>query len=103
MIRLLAIGLGAALMFGPGAAEAARCPQGKIYRPSLGVCQTKQAAIRQGVYRPRPKAVKVRYAKPPRARTVRPGPNWIIDYHNHVQGWADRNRASIIRSLEHIQ
>jgi hypothetical protein len=41
-------------------AEAARCKQGQIYRPSLGVCQSKAAAIRQGVYRAPRKAKKPR-------------------------------------------
>lgn len=103
MIRLLAIGVGAFLLIGSNAAEAARCPQGKIYRPSMGVCQSKQAAIRDGAYRSRPKKVRVKYVRPPKAKTVKPSPNPIVDYHRHVQSWADRNRASIIRSLEHIQ
>lgn len=44
-----------------------RCPLGKIYRPSQGVCQSKAAAIRQGVYRPR-KAKRVRSYQRARSR-----------------------------------
>ena len=42
----------AALVFfaGEGAAQAARCPLGEIYRPSRGVCVTKDKAIQAGVY-----------------------------------------------------
>ena len=100
MIQLLAIGVGAILMFGAGAAEAARCSKGKVYRPSLGVCQNKQVAIRQGVYRPRPKAAKVRHVQPPRANTTEPAPDWVADYHQHVQDWVERNRASLIKHAE---
>lgn len=39
------------LFAGSGAAEAARCPLGEIYRPSRGVCVSKQQAIQAGVYR----------------------------------------------------
>lgn len=102
MKRLLAIGVTGFIVFGSGAAEAARCPLGQIYRSSAGVCQSKQAAIRQGVYRPRPKAASA-YGRPPRARTVPPGPNWIIEYDRHVQAWAAKNRNSIIKSMEGMQ
>jgi hypothetical protein len=36
---------------GQDAAQAARCPLGEIYRPSRGVCVSKQQAIQAGVYR----------------------------------------------------
>src|SRR6476661_348746 len=43
----------ATLLFfaGQDAAQAARCPLGEIYRPSRGVCVSKQRAIQAGVYR----------------------------------------------------
>ena len=43
----------ATLLFfaGQDAAQAARCPLGEIYRPSRGVCVSKQQAIQAGVYR----------------------------------------------------
>jgi hypothetical protein len=100
MMRLLVMGTAVLLVFGSGAAEAARCSKGKIYRPSLGVCQSKQTAIRQGVYRPRPKAVRVRQVQPPRARTTEPAPGWVAEYHQHVQDWVEKNRASLIRHAE---
>jgi hypothetical protein len=43
----------AALLFvaGSGVAQAARCPLGEIYRPSRGICVTKEKAIQAGIYR----------------------------------------------------
>ncbi|MDB5643649.1 MAG: hypothetical protein JWN07_2966 [Hyphomicrobiales bacterium] len=51
----------ATLMFfaGESAAQAARCPLGEIYRPSRGICVSKERAVQAGIYRsaPRPLAV----------------------------------------------
>jgi hypothetical protein len=43
----------AALLFvaGSDVAQAARCPLGEIYRPSRGICVTKEKAIQAGIYR----------------------------------------------------
>lgn len=43
----------AALLFfaGQDVAQAARCPLGEIYRPSRGICVTKERAIQAGIYR----------------------------------------------------
>jgi hypothetical protein len=54
--RILSIGTPAALaallfVAGSGVAQAARCPLGEIYRPSRGVCVTKEKAIQAGIYR----------------------------------------------------
>jgi hypothetical protein len=57
------------LLSGSGAAEAARCAKGSIWRPSLGVCQSKARAAQAGVYRPRVAraniSIKWRYKRPP--------------------------------------
>lgn len=39
------------LAAGAGAAQAARCPLGEIYRPSRGVCVSKEKAIEAGIYK----------------------------------------------------
>jgi hypothetical protein len=55
--RILSTGSTAAalatLLFvaGSDVAQAARCPLGEIYRPSRGVCVTKEKAIQAGIYR----------------------------------------------------
>lgn len=43
----------AALFFfaGQDAAQASRCPLGEIYRPSRGICVSKERAIQAGIYR----------------------------------------------------
>lgn len=43
----------AALLFvaGSDVAQAARCPLGEIYRPSRGICVSKEKAIQAGIYR----------------------------------------------------
>ena len=57
---------GAAFLALPMEAEAARCKQGKIYRPSLGICMGKQTAARQGVRVRHAKAsIRHRYKRPP--------------------------------------
>jgi len=42
----------AALFFSAGqdAAQASRCPLGEIYRPSRGICVSKEKAIQAGIY-----------------------------------------------------
>lgn len=86
LVYACCIVVGAALP--TGSAEAARCKQGYIYRPSVGVCQTKAAAARQGI---RTK----RYVK----RVIkRPVPR--LTYQQHVEQWAKRNRTAIIKKLE---
>jgi hypothetical protein len=55
--RILSTGSTAAvlatLLFvaGSDVAQAARCPLGEIYRPSRGICVTKERAIQAGIYR----------------------------------------------------
>ena len=96
-MRLLAIGVTAFLVIGSSAAEAARCPLGKVYRPTQGVCQSKQAAIRQGVYRPKTNRV-------PRA-TTRPSSGAAhpdVVFHNHLHDWVVRNRQRLIRHGESL-
>jgi hypothetical protein len=46
---IIAAGIATAAWLVPAPAEAARCPQGSIYRQSHGVCQSRQAAVRQGI------------------------------------------------------
>lgn len=76
-----------AVMFGAalptGGAEAARCKQGYIYRSSIGVCQTKATAIRQGI------RIK-RYTKRSAVR---------LTYQQHVEQWVKRNRKMLIRRI----
>jgi hypothetical protein len=70
---LLVLALAAGLYALP--AEAARCPSGQVYRPSVGVCQSKAAAARQGVYKPRVARASIRHrlkrAPAPRPRVTR--------------------------------
>jgi hypothetical protein len=65
---LAALALGALLMLGSGVAEARpSCGPGKVWRPSMGICQWKATAVRAGVYRPRVAraSIKHRYKRPP--------------------------------------
>lgn len=74
----------AAIIATTPAAEAARCPQGSIYRPTQGVCISKASALRAGIYRPR--SIKAKPQKrAPAKRTTRseyaspyppPSPPW---------------------------
>lgn len=109
----MVIGLGlviGSLLWVPSA-EAARCKKGQVYRPSLGVCQSKQAAVRAGVYRRSSGAArrsKIRPPKPKPAPVIIQQPaqtqsNWIVDYYTHVNDWAVKNRNSIIRSLGDVK
>ena len=103
----LVIGLGlviGALAWVPSA-EAARCKAGQVYRISTGVCQPKREAIREGVYRRHSGAGRRAKVKKPKAKrapvaVVAPQTNWIVDYHHHVNDWALRNRAAIIKHAE---
>jgi hypothetical protein len=81
--------LALALLLTPAPADAARCASGKIWRPSLGVCQSKAAAYRAG-FRP-VKRVKVVKHKP------RPRPVLRVTYRDHVWSWVEHNRAELIR------
>jgi hypothetical protein len=49
---IIAAGIAAAWAI-PAPAEAARCPAGNIYRVTHGVCVSKSAASKQGIYKPR--------------------------------------------------
>lgn len=75
-------------------AEAARCAYGKVYRPSIGVCQHKAAAVRAGVYRPRyaKASVRHRYKRPPVRRAALPV---VVTFEHHVYNWAYDNRRLI--------
>ena len=105
----LVIGLGiviGSLVWVPSA-EAARCKKGQVYRPSMGICQSKQAAIREGVYRRssgagRRSKVRAPKPKPPLVKTIAPQTDWIVDYHYHVNDWAIRNRLQIIKHAESL-
>jgi hypothetical protein len=70
---IIATGAAAAWLI-PAPAEAARCPQGSVYRQSHGVCQSKTAALRQGIRiysRAEPRRIK---RKPPVQRARAPAP-----------------------------
>lgn len=120
MTRIL-LGVGAAilgLVVWVPSADAARCRLGQVYRPSIGVCQSKQVAARQGVYWPRAK----KRVKKVHRRSVRhvvrvprkvggslaPLPDRIpsgsanpaVWFHYHLQDWVDRNRQMLIRHGE---
>lgn len=85
---ILAPAIIAAAILAPVEAEAARCAKGKIYRPTQGMCQSKQAAIRQGVRvysRASIRQKRVRRAALP----------VVITYENHVYNWAYDNRDVI--------
>lgn len=83
----------------PVHAEAARCPQGQIYRVTQGVCVSKAAAIRQGIYKPRRvnRVRSVRRAAPRPPRAVR---SIAISQSRQLKiellAWAQRNRAWIV-------
>jgi hypothetical protein len=71
---IIAAGIATAAWAIPAPAEAARCPQGSVYRQSHGVCQNKAAALRQGIRiysRAEPRRIK---RKPPVRRARAPAP-----------------------------
>lgn len=102
MIRTTIVAMYAALAVAAysATAEAARCAKGKIYRPSIGVCQDGAIADRQGVrvksrfYRPRVYRKALRPT--PRPAIVRPR----ITYRDHVWKWVEANRSELIRTYE---
>lgn len=69
IITALAAGIGWAAL--PTSAEAARCPQGYIYRPSSGVCQAKGKSLRYTRQQSRSEARKARAAARAEARRAR--------------------------------
>lgn len=91
-------------------AEAARCRYGQIYRPSLGICQSKQTAARQGMYRSKANRVPIarkKTAYPRRVpsahtRSSSGAADSGVQYHDHVQGWVKRNREFLIRHGESL-
>ena len=76
-----------ALLLTPAPADAARCASGQIWRTSLGVCQSKAAAYRDGL---RP----VAKLKRPKARKARPVVR--VTYENHVWNYVYDNRQMLI-------
>lgn len=80
-------------------AEAARCPQGQIYRPSQGVCVSKASAIRAGIYRPRTAKARTRdrvRKRPPVERAAIPALRCdaLCELKIALPKWAARNAAS---------
>lgn len=81
----------------PLSAEAARCKQGAIYRPSVGACVSKQSAMHAGIYRPRVAKASIRHRakKPPVIkRAARKLPVLACDYRCEVSLWAAKNRGT---------
>jgi hypothetical protein len=77
------------------AAPGARCAKGKIYRPSLGVCQNASVAARQGVRIKRKPSI--RYNRP-RAIAHKPQSTARVTYRDHVWNWVEINRSELIRT-----
>jgi len=95
-IVLLAVPL---LMLAHAPADAARCAYGKVYRPSLGVCQSKAAAQRAGVYRPRYAAVRLKHRVKHRVKKLRRPRIVVVEtYADHVWNWAYTNRQMLIET-----
>jgi hypothetical protein len=70
-LSVAAAAIGALLLVSASPAEAARCAKGKIYRPSIGACQSKATAARQGVRVRYAKAsIRHRYKRPPVRRAA---------------------------------
>lgn len=80
-----------ALLLAPSAADAARCPKGLIYRPSLGVCQTIAAAQRAGL-----RVSYVRVKKVKRARPAPRQPVYRVTFENMVWNYVEANRQMLI-------
>lgn len=95
-----------AIAGGATSAEAARCKQGMIYRPSVGVCVSKASAMRAGVYRARyaKASLKHRYKRPARSNVqkaqIAPAAipslrcDEICQLHINLASWVQRNRGS---------
>ena len=96
MTRSLLLAAALAAWLAPSAAEAARCKQGQIYRPSQGVCVSKAAAQRAGIYRPRVAKASIRHrVKKPAIRRAASGvPVLACDYRCEVALWAAKNRGT---------
>ena len=94
----LLIAAALAAWLAPSAAEAARCKQGSIYRPSQGVCVSKASAMRAGIYRPRIAKASIRYRhrtkKPPVIKQARGIPALACDYRCELALWAAKNRGA---------
>ena len=84
-----------ALLLAPSPADAARCAYGKVYRPSLGVCQSKAVAQRAGVYRQRYAKASIRHRHKRPAMTRKASLPVVVTYAHHVYNWAYDNRAVI--------
>jgi hypothetical protein len=85
----------------PIQAEAARCKQGQVLRASLGVCVSKAAAIRAGVYKPRVKKRPPAIRKSRIARSVAPAIPSLrvtpqIQHEIHVRTWLTAERRRMI-------
>lgn len=78
--------------FAPLDASAARCLQGYIYRPSLGVCQLKATYARQARVRYAKASIRHRYKRPPVRRAALPV---RVTFEHHVYNWAYDNRAML--------
>lgn len=72
---------------GEGAAQAARCPLGEIYRPSRGICVSKEEAVQIGIYRPAARQLPV--------STVT-----IVEMSGKVARPAPRARAQALAAIE---
>ena len=77
------------LLFATADTNAARCPQGHIWRMSQARCQTVAAAHRDGL---RPVYVR---RQPTRVRPVTP--RYQVTFENHVWNWVEANRVELIR------
>lgn len=73
-------------------AAAARCPLGEIYRPSRGICVSKEKAIAAGVYRGAPARETIA------ARAVAPAPEPAIE--PEVRAAAPKPRPQALAQIE---
>lgn len=81
--------------FAPLDASAARCPQGYIYRPSMGVCQWGKTYARQARARYAKASIRHRTKRPPVRRAALPV---VVTFAHHVYNWAYANREMIERT-----
>ena len=94
-MRNVLIAAALAAWLAPSAADAARCKQGQIYRPSQGVCVSKVSAMRAGIYRPRVAKASIRHrVKKPPAKHAQGLPVLACDYRCEVVLWAAKNRGT---------
>lgn len=88
------------LLLAPAPADAARCAYGKVYRPSMGVCQAKASAIRAGVYKPRYAKARLKH----RVKKTRAPKLVVVEtYADHVWNWAYYNRAMLIETAPEMK